>query len=81
MIKKLKDKLKWAFTTKMGLTVSSVCWILLWAIIYRITDAEWTYNTMTVGIFSLLGMVLLMIVHAWIINPIRAFRNKRKNKE
>ncbi len=80
-MKELIEKLKWAFTTKMGLTVSSVCWILLWAIIYRITDAEWTYNMMVPGIFFIIGIVLLMIVHAWVINPIRRFINKRKNKE
>ena len=80
MINKIKDKLKWAFTTKMGLTVSSVCWILLWAVVYRITDVEWTYNMMVPGVFSLLGMVLLMIVHAWVINPIKSLINKIKNK-
>jgi len=75
------NKLKWAFTTKLGLTVSAVCWILLWAIVFRITEAEWTYFAMVPGIYFIAGMVVWMMIHAWIINPIRGFIKKRKNKK
>lgn len=78
MIKKIKDKLKWAFTTKMGLTVSSVCWVLLWAVIHKITDSDWTYNMMIPGVLSVIGIVILMIANAWIINPIKKAINKNK---
>lgn len=81
MINKIKDKLKQAFTTKIGLGVTAIVWIILWAIVYKITDAEWTYNMAVPGILFLIGGGLIWIAFGVIINPIRRFINKRKNKK
>ena len=80
MFNKIKNRLKWAFTTKLGLGITAVIWIILWAIVYRITNADWTYNIMSIGVVAVIGFVILLVLHGWIINPIRKFINKRKKR-
>lgn len=81
MFDTIKKKLKWAFSTKLGLAVTAVIWVLFWSIIYRITDADWTYNVMSIGVLVVAGFVVLLVLHGWVINPIRRYLNKRKNKK
>jgi len=81
MIKKIKDKIKWAFTTKLGWASLAIIWSIVFGMIHNITDAVWAYNTASVGALFIAVFVGVLIIHAWVINPIRSLINKRKNKK
>ena len=81
MIDRIKNKLKWAFTTKMGLGVTTIILVVIFGIINKITDSVWSYNAAGVGVLLLVAASLVWIAFGVIINPIRGYVNKRKNKE
>jgi len=80
MIDKIKEKLKWAFTTKLGLAVTAIIWVMFWGIINKITDTDWSHNVASIGVLFIVAFIILLVLHGWVINPIRSIINKRKNK-
>jgi len=81
MINKIKEKLKWAFTTKIGLVLVAVIWLVLFSVIHKITDTTWSVNLAGIGAIAVGSVVVIMVLLGWVINPIRSLINKIKNKK
>jgi hypothetical protein len=79
ILNKVKRGLKWLVMTKLGLFVTSFIWLIIWTGVYNNVEGEWPAYVALPGLAYIVIMTLIMIVYAWIINPIREWK-KRKNR-
>ena len=55
-------------------------WMILWIGISNWFEANWAFWVGMLGAAYLVGITLVMIVYAWIINPIREWKDRKKLK-
>lgn len=73
---KIKHSLLQIFATKMGLLIVSFVLILIFGILGN--KYEWAATVMKICWLYPIGLALVMIVYAWVINPIRDYKAKNK---
>lgn len=76
---------KWAkqiFCTKLGLLLVAGVWTMIfWGIYFNIESAgEIFFYTGLLGVAYLVIMLGIMLVYAWIINPIKQRKKNSKSK-
>jgi len=64
--------------SKLGLLLLSLIFVLIFGIISSITDYEWANIGLYVSLIYPVGFAFLMIIYAWIINPIKQLSKKSK---
>lgn len=84
---KIKDKLLWLVSTHFGRIIMGAILAIVGGILspygtieFLSTDYDFFTYMATAGMIIIGAYVLIMIAHAWIINPIRMLINKRKKK-
>jgi formate/nitrite transporter FocA (FNT family) len=79
----MKNKMKkWflqIFATKIGLLAVSVVLIIVFGILGD--KYEWAETAMMFSWLYPIGLTLVMMVYAWIINPIRDYKERKQNKK
>lgn len=77
----IKKSLKWLVYTKLGWLIISVIWFAIFRIIDSNIDSDWAWwVSMPAGLY-ILGLTLVMIAYAWVINPIRLYKENKKFRE
>jgi len=77
----MKQFLKWLVYTKLGWCVISFIWMAIFLLIDSNVDAEWPFWVAMLGAAYLFGLTLVMIAFAWVINPIREYKENKKLRE
>jgi hypothetical protein len=79
MNNKIKHWLLQIFATKIGLLAVSVFLILIFGILGN--KYEWAETAMKICWLYPIGLALVMIAYAWVINPIRDYKARKNNKK
>lgn len=66
------------FATKIGLLAVSVVLILVFGILGN--KYEWAATIMYLAWIYPIGLALVMMAYAWVINPIRDYKERKKKK-
>lgn len=80
MLDKIKNTLFWATHTKLGWFLISFVWLAIFMIIDDNIEGDWAYWVAMPGIAYMFGLILVAIAYAWVINPIREYRENKKRK-
>lgn len=67
--------------SKLGLLLLSLIFVFIFGIIASITNYEWATIGLYISLIYPVGLAFLMIIYAWIINPIKEFRKNYKLKK
>ncbi len=84
----MKNKHEWfiqLFCTKIGwVFISMICVVVFGCLspygILSEYGADWCLYPMLAGLVYLLGISLIMIAYAWVINPINSYKERKKEK-
>jgi uncharacterized membrane protein len=76
----MKDKLKWLVKTKMGWMLISIVWFIVFRIIDTNIESDWAFWVSMPAAAYLVGLFLVMMAYAFVINPIRDYKEKEKFK-
>jgi len=87
MIKKVKENFKALYGTNIGRLILGVVLVIIGAIMspngsigqyvhYKNETTVWDVIMYT-GCVYIIGSIIIWVIYAWIINPIRNFKNKR----
>lgn len=68
------------FRTNMGRLVFSFMWASAWMGVYNNVESEWPFWVAMVGIVHILVLFLIMMAYAWVINPLRDYRERKNRK-
>jgi hypothetical protein len=83
---KILNALKWLVCTKLGWLIISFLWGGTFMIISDYTDSMWPIYLAIPAALYVVGLFLVMMAYAWVINPIRdrketkALQEKNQNK-
>lgn len=80
MLDKIKKFLFWLTHTKLGWFLISFIWTVIFMKIDSNISSDWAYWMAIPGIVYMVGLALVAIAYAWIINPIREYRKNKKRK-
>ena len=80
MLDKIKNSLFWATHTKLGWFLISFVWSATFMIVDNNISGDWAYWTAMPGIAYMFGLTLVGIAYAWVINPLREYRENKKRK-
>jgi len=75
---KILKALKWLINTKLGWLILSFLWIGTFMIIDDNIESNWAFWVAMPGFAYIVGLMLVLLTYAWIINPIR---ERRETKE
>jgi uncharacterized membrane protein len=78
MLDKIKKFLFWTKHTKLGWFLISFIWAATFTIIDNNIEDDWAYWLAIPGIAYMFALVLVTVVYAWVINPIREYRKNKK---
>ena len=78
---KVKKFFTWLVRTKLGWCLISFIWIVIWMGVYNHTAGDWPFWVAVPGMAYLVGLTLVMMAYGWVINPIREWKKRRKNKK
>lgn len=78
---KLKNILVQIFCTKIGWLLLTIVLAVVFGVIAQNTDYEWCAYAMYICFLYPVGLTIVMIVYAWIINPLRDYRENKKLME
>lgn len=70
--------LKWLVSTKLGWLIISFLWIGTFMIIDDNIESNWAFWVAIPGFLYIIGLFLVLITYAWIINPIRDYKENKK---
>lgn len=56
-------------------------WTIAWIGLGSWLDIEWPFWVGMIGVAFIVVLTLLMIAHAWVINPIRDWKKRREYKK
>lgn len=73
--------LKWLVNTKLGWFLISFAWAAIFMAIDSNIESNWAFWVAIPGIAYMLGLTLVMIAYAWVINPLRGYREMKKWRE
>lgn len=86
-MEKIKKSLLWLATTHLGRIVIGAILTIIGGVLspystigFLSTDYEFFTYMATAGMIIIGAYVVIMIVYAWVINPIRRLIDKRKGK-
>jgi uncharacterized membrane protein len=86
-MEKIKNKLLWLVSTNLGRVGLGAILAIVGGVLspygtieFLSTDYEFFTYMATAGMSIIGAYVVIMIVYAWVINPIRRLINKRKGK-
>ena len=77
--KKVSDSALYVYHTKLGKLIFFCVLSAIFGMIYTHLDMEWAYYVAMLCWTYPVGLSLLLIAHAWIINPYNSWK-KKKNK-
>jgi len=80
-IDKLPKWFKQIFMTKLGLILPTTAWFGIWYGISDRTYDDWKMWVSMLGLGYIVGLTLVMFAYAWVINPIRSYKENRNNKK
>lgn len=80
-MKKIKSFLKWLIMTKLGWLLISFIWSGVFMIIDDNIQGNWAFWVAIPGLLYIIGLTLVGITYAWIINPIRDYKESKKYKQ
>ena len=75
------NKLRWLVKTKMGWLIISAIWFAVFRIIDSNIESDWAWWVSMPAAVYLVGLFLVMMAYAWVINPLREYKNKEKFKD
>jgi len=80
---KVKRFFKWLVLTNLGRMLVAFLWVITFIGIDKgfEPDNHWAFWVSLVGQIYFCGFILIAIVFAWIINPIREYKEMKKIKE
>lgn len=76
---KLKNALLQVFATKIGWLGVTMFLFVVFGLLANIYD--WAYIAMQICLIYPVGLGLVMMAYAWVINPIRDYKENKKAKE
>lgn len=77
---KIKNFFKWLTHTKLGWLLISFIWLGVFMIIDDNVEGNWAFWVATPAMAYIAGLTLVMIAYAWVINPIRDYKENKKLK-
>lgn len=80
MLDKIKRFLFWTTHTKLGWFLISFVWTAIFMTIDSNISGDWAYWVAIPGIVYMFGLTLVAIAYAWVINPLREYRENKKRK-
>ena len=80
-MKKIKNALFWMTHTKLGWLLISFGWLALFMYINDNVEGSWAFWVATPALAYIVGLTLVMIAYAWVINPIREYKENKKLRE
>lgn len=80
-MKNIGNALKWLVTTKLGWLILSFVWIAIFLIIDDNIESNWAFWTALPGFAYIVGLFLVMVAYAWVINPIREYKENKKLRD
>ena len=75
---KILNALKWLISTKLGWLIISFLWIGTFMIIDDNIKSGWAFWVAIPGFLYIIGLFLVMIAYAWVINPIRERKETKR---
>ena len=81
MIDKIKKFAFWATHTKLGWLLISFVWACTFTAIDNNVEGDWAFWVSVPALLYMFGLVLVMIAYAWVINPIREYKENKKIRE
>jgi len=75
---KILNALKWLTHTKLGWLILSFLWVGTFMIIDDNIESGWAFWVAMPGFAYMIGLCLIMIAYAWVINPIREYKENKK---
>jgi len=75
---KILNALKWLISTKLGWLIISFLWIGTFMIINDNIESPWPFFVAIPGFLYIIGLFLVMIAYAWVINPIRERKETKR---
>ena len=79
---KIKKSLFWLTHTKLGWFFISFIWSAIFTAIDNNIEGNWAFWLSLPGFVYMFGLTLVAIAYAWVINPLREYReNKNKFKD
>ncbi len=76
----MKNALRWLVSTKLGWFIISFLWTALFIGIDSNVEGNWAFWLAMPGVAYMLGLTLVLIAYAWVINPIREYKENKKFK-
>lgn len=69
--------------TKIGKIIASFVWMMIWLGLYNwaFWDQDWMVYVGLAGLIYPIVIFLIMMAYAWVINPIRDWKARKKNKK
>ncbi len=74
----IKRSFKWLTHTKLGWLIISIIWFGIFTIIDNNIESDWAFWVSMPAAAYVVGLTLTMITYAWIINPIRMYKENKK---
>ncbi len=78
---KIKNILNWMTHTKLGWFLISFIWLAIFTAIDSNIESNWAFWISLPAVVYMVGLTLVMISYAWVINPIRNYRENKKLKD
>jgi hypothetical protein len=78
MLDRIKNTIFWATHTKLGWVLISFIWSAIFMTIDSNISGDWAFWTAIPGITYMVLLTIITIIHAWIINPIRNYKERKK---
>ena len=75
---KIKNFFKWLTHTKLGWLLISFIWLGVFMIIDDNVEGNWAFWTAMPALAYIAGLTLVMMAYAWVINPIRDYKENKK---
>ncbi len=84
ILNKIKTFLKWLVVSNLGRILLAFLWTIFWLTIDKALWGNHGYNGWAQWVafmgISYLG-VLVLLAYIWVIDPIRIYKNRKKNKK
>lgn len=77
----MKNILLMLLFSTAGRILLSLFFAFVFAVIFAITGQYWASIAMYISLIYPFGFAFLMIIYAWIINPIKQFGKNKKTKK
>lgn len=79
-MKALKSIGSFLIGSKFGWVILAFIWAAIFFMIDNLVEGDWAYYTGMLGIVFNFILTIIFIIFAWIINPIREYKERKKNK-